>query len=77
MAEGTSFEGVSVALHQGDSNHSQLVVRAQRGDAAAFLELVYSYEAKVMRAALALTGSEDPAQEIYFRVFCDAYISVN
>ena len=77
MAEGTSFEGFSVRLHQGDSSSSQLVVRAQRGDAAAFQELIHSYDAMVMRAALALTGSEDPAQEIYFRVFRDAYISVN
>ena len=76
MAEGTSFEGLSVALHHGDSSRSQLIVRAQRGEAAAFLELVHSYDAKVMRAALALTGSEDPAQEIYLRVFRDAYISV-
>jgi hypothetical protein len=77
MAEGTSFEGFSVGLHQGDSSSSQLIVRAQRGDAAAFQELIHSYDAMVMRAALALTGSEDPAQEIYFRVFRDAYISVN
>ena len=77
MAEGTSFEGFSVGLHQGDSSSFQLIVRAQRGDAAAFQELIHSYDAMVMRAALALTGSEDPAQEIYCRVFRDAYISVN
>jgi RNA polymerase sigma-70 factor (ECF subfamily) len=77
MAEGTSFEGFSFGLHQRDSSRSQLIVRAQRGDAAAFRELIHSYDAMVMRAALALTGSEDRAQEIYFRVFRDAYISVN
>jgi len=77
MAEGTSFEGFSVGLNQGDSSSFQLIVRAQRGDAAAFQELIHSYDAMVMRAALALTGSGDPAQEIYFRVFRDAYISVN
>ena len=77
MAEGTSFEGFDFGLHQGDSSSSQLIVRAQRGDAAAFQKLIHSYDAMVMRAALALTGSEDPAQDIYFRVFRDAYISVN
>jgi len=77
MAERTSFEGFSFGLHQRDSSSSQLLVRARRGDAAAFQEFIHSYDAMVMRAALALTGSEDPAQEIYFRVFRDAYISVN
>ena len=64
MAEETSFEGFSVGLHQGDSGSFQLIVRAQRGDAAAFQELIHSYDAKVMRAALALTGSEDPARNL-------------
>ena len=77
MAEGTSFEGFSFGLHQRDSSSSQLIVRAQCGDAAAFQKLIHFYDAMVMRAALALTGSEDRAQEIYFRVFRDAYISVN
>ena len=77
MAKGTSFEGFSSGLHQRDSSSSQLIMAAQRGDATAFQELIHSYDEMVMRAALALTGSEDPAQEIYFRVFRDAYLSVN
>ena len=72
-----SFEGFSFGLHQRDSSRSQLIVRAQRGDAGAFRELIHSYDAMVMRATLVLTGSEDRAQEIYIRVFRDAYISVN
>jgi RNA polymerase sigma-70 factor (ECF subfamily) len=49
----------------------------QRGDASAFQELVQSYDAMVMRIALALTGSQDSAQEIYFKVFRNAFASVN
>jgi RNA polymerase sigma-70 factor (ECF subfamily) len=75
VTQGTSFEGFSFGLHQGDSR-SQLIVAAQGGDAAAFQELVHSYDAVVMRVALMLTGSEDSAQEIYFRVFRDAFASV-
>ena len=72
-----SFEVFSFGLHRRDSSSSQLILRARGGNAPAFQELIHSYDAVVMRAALALTGSEDPAQEIYFRVFRDAYISVN
>lgn len=53
------------------------MLAAQRGDAAAFQELVLSYDAMVMRVALALTNSENSAQEIYVRVFRDAYSSMN
>ena len=77
MAHGTSFEGFGVGLHRGDSTVSRLIVAAQRGDAASFQELVRSYDAVVMSVALALTGSKDLAQEIYFRVFRDAFASVN
>jgi RNA polymerase sigma-70 factor (ECF subfamily) len=77
VARGTSFEGFSFGLHPGDSKSSQFIIETQRGDAAAFQELVQSYDALMMRVALALTGSEDSAQEIYFRVFRDAFASVN
>jgi RNA polymerase sigma-70 factor (ECF subfamily) len=76
VTQGTSFEGFSFGLHQGDSHCSQLIAAARRGDAAAFQELVHCYDAVVMRVALALTGSEDSAQEIYFRAFRDAFASV-
>ena len=77
MAQGTSFEGYGFVLHPGDASGSHLIVAAQRGDAAAFQELIHSYDAVVMRVALALTGSEDSAQAIYLRVFRDAFASVN
>ena len=77
MARGTSFEGFSFGLHPGSSRSSQFIIEVQRGDAAAFQELVQSYDAMVMRIALALTGSQDSAQEIYFKVFRNAFASVN
>jgi RNA polymerase sigma-70 factor (ECF subfamily) len=54
-----------------------LLLAAQHGDTAAFQELVVSYEAMVMRVALALTGSENAAQEVYCNVFRDAFASVS
>ena len=77
MARGTGFEGFSFGLHAGGSRISQFIIEARRGDAAAFQELVQSYDATVMRITLALTGSHDSAQEIYLRVFRDAFASVN
>jgi RNA polymerase sigma-70 factor (ECF subfamily) len=77
VTQGTNFEGFSFGLHPGDSSGSQFIIAAQRGDPAAFQELVHFYDAMVMRIALALTGSQDSAQEIYFRVFRDAFASMN
>ena len=77
MAQGSSFDGFGISLHQGDSSGSRLVAAAQSSDAVAFQELVRSYDAVVLSVALALTGSEDSAQEIYCRVFRDAFSSVN
>jgi RNA polymerase sigma-70 factor (ECF subfamily) len=54
-----------------------LIVAAQRGDRAAFQELVYDYEPLVLRVALNMTGSQDAAQQIYCLVFKDAFISVS
>jgi RNA polymerase sigma-70 factor, ECF subfamily len=77
VTQGTSFEGFGIGLHPGDSSGSQFIIAAQRGDPAAFQELLRSYDAMVMRIALALTGSQDSAQEIYFRVFRDAFASMD
>lgn len=76
MARASSFEGFRFGLNQGDSSGSQMIVAAKSPNAAAFQTLVHSYDAMVMRVALALTGSESSAQEIYFRVFRDAFASV-
>lgn len=77
MAQGTSFGGFGLGLHQGEPSGSESLLAAQRGSAAAFDEMVLSYDAIVMRVALALTGSEETAQDIYCRVFRDAFASLN
>jgi len=50
-----------------------LIRRAQRGNRAAFEELVRHYDQSVLRLALRLTGSESDAQDIYQDAFLKAY----
>ena len=52
---------------------SWLIRNAQRGDVAAFEELVRQYDRPVLRLALHLTGSEADAQDIYQEAFLKAY----
>ncbi|HSE47758.1 MAG TPA: sigma-70 family RNA polymerase sigma factor [Terriglobales bacterium] len=49
---------------------------AQRGDRAAFEELVRQYDRSVLRLALHLTGSEQDAQDIYQEAFLKAYRNI-
>ncbi|HUE53179.1 MAG TPA: sigma-70 family RNA polymerase sigma factor [Terriglobales bacterium] len=53
-----------------------LVREAQRGNRAAFEELVRHYDQAVLRLAMHLTGSELEAQDIYQDAFLKAYKSV-
>jgi len=53
-----------------------LVREAQRGNRAAFEELVRHYDQAVLRLAMHLTGSEHEAQDIYQDAFLRAYKSV-
>src|ERR1700690_1759508 len=53
-----------------------LVREAQRGNRAAFEELVRHYDQAVLRLAMHLTGSEHEAQDIYQDAFLKAYKSV-
>jgi len=53
-----------------------LVREAQRGNRAAFEELVRHYDHAVLRLAMHLTGSEHEAQDIYQEAFLKAYKSV-
>ena len=53
-----------------------LVREAQRGDRAAFEELVRHYDNAVLRLALHLTGSEHEAQDIYQDAFLKAYKNI-
>jgi RNA polymerase sigma-70 factor (ECF subfamily) len=55
---------------------SLLVREAQRGNRAAFEELVHQYDQAVLRLAMHLTGSESEAQDIYQEAFLKAYKSV-
>src|SRR5258706_722766 len=55
---------------------SVLVRDAQRGDRAAFEDLVRRYDQAVLRLALRLTGSEHEAQDIYQEAFLKAYRNV-
>ncbi|MFB3814447.1 MAG: RNA polymerase sigma factor [Terriglobales bacterium] len=52
---------------------SVLIREAQRGNRAAFEELVRQYDRAVLRLALHLTGSETEAQDIYQEAFLKAY----
>lgn len=54
-----------------------LILAAQRGDRAAFQELVYNYEPLILRVALNVTGSRDAAQQIFCWVFKDGFVSVS
>lgn len=54
-------------------NDADLIRQAQRGDRAAFEELVRQYDQAVLRLALHLTGSEQDARDIYQDAFLKAY----
>src|SRR5271169_5386844 len=53
-----------------------LVREAQRGNRAAFEELVRHYDQAVLRLAIHLTGSEHEAQDVYQEAFLKAYKSI-
>lgn len=64
------------ADHLASADHISLVREAQRGNVAAFEELVRTYDLPVLRLALRLTGSESDAQDIYQDAFLRAYQSL-
>jgi RNA polymerase sigma-70 factor, ECF subfamily len=53
-----------------------LIREAQRGDRAAFEELVRHYDQAVLRLALHLTGAEHDAQDVYQDAFLKAYKNI-
>jgi RNA polymerase sigma-70 factor (ECF subfamily) len=62
---------------QGSRIDDTLLIReAQRGNRAAFEELVRQYDQSVLRLALHLTGSESDAQDIFQDAFLKAYKNV-
>jgi len=61
------------AAHASRGDTSVLVREAQRGDTAAFGELVRQYDKAALRLALRLTGSEHDAQDVCQESFLSAY----
>src|SRR5215471_14831925 len=55
---------------------TQLIRAAQRGDAAAFEQLVYQYDRAVLRVAIHLTGSAQDGQDLYQEAFLRAYLKL-
>src|SRR5260370_38872631 len=53
-----------------------LIREAQRGNRAAFEELVRHYDQAVLRLALHLTGTEHDAQDVYQDAFLKAYKNI-
>jgi len=71
--ENTSRKGSMVGQSQSRINDAELIRGAQRGDRAAFEELVRQYDQAVLRLALHLTGSEQDARDVYQDAFLEAY----
>jgi len=68
--------GLMAERSLGRIDDTLLVREAQRGNRAAFEELVRHYDQAVLRLAMHLTGSEHEAQDIYQDAFLKAYKSV-
>ena len=71
-----SVRGHMAGHSLGRIDDSLLVREAQRGNRAAFEELVRHYDQAVLRLAMHLTGSEHEAQDIYQDAFLKAYKNV-
>jgi len=69
--------GLMAGQSLGRIDDTMLVREAQRGNRAAFEELVRHYDQAVLRLAIHLTGSEHEAQDIYQDAFLKAYKSVS
>src|SRR5271155_5738443 len=70
------LRGLMAGQASGRIDDTLLVREAQRGNRAAFEELVRSYDQAVLRLALHLTGSEHEAQDVYQEAFLKAYKSI-
>src|SRR5277367_4263099 len=72
-----SARGSRVGQAQSRMNDTELIREAQRGNHAAFEELVRQYDGAVLRLAYHLTRSEQDAQDIYQEAFLKAYRNIN
>lgn len=61
---------------QSQMNDAELIREAQRGNHAAFEELVRQYDGPVLRLAYHMTRSEQDAQDIYQEAFLKAYRNI-
>jgi RNA polymerase sigma-70 factor (ECF subfamily) len=69
-------QALSPMATQSRIDDTLLVREAQRGNRAAFEELVRHYDHAVLRLALHLTGSEHEARDIYQEAFLKAYKNI-
>ncbi|MFQ5694823.1 MAG: RNA polymerase sigma factor, partial [Terriglobia bacterium] len=78
--EGTFLEfvdGVPNASRQAEVVEERLLIKqAQRGDRAAFEQIVRRYEAQVLRLALQVIRSEEEARDLYQESFLKVYRSL-
>src|SRR5438445_10453157 len=65
-----------MAGHGNRIDDTMLIREAQRGNHAAFEELVRHYDQALLRAALHLTGTQHDAQDIFHDAFVKAYKNV-
>ena len=72
----TTSRGHMAGQSLGRIDDTVLVREAQRGNRAAFEELVRHYDQAVLRLAMHLTGSDTEAQDIYQDAFLKAYKNV-
>src|SRR5947208_16508747 len=56
---------------------TMLIREAQRGNRAAFEELVRHYDQAVLRLAMHMTGSDTEAQDIYQEAFLKTYNNID
>src|SRR5437870_11974527 len=76
VSQDPSVRGHMAGQMLGRIDDTLLVREAQRGNRAAFEELVRHYDQAVLRLAMHLTGSEHEAQDIYQEAFLKAYKSM-
>src|SRR5450759_5268118 len=71
-----SDRGSMAGQAQSRMNDAELIREAQRGNHAAFEELVRQYDGAVLRLAYHMTRSEQDAQDIYQEAFLKAYRNI-
>ena len=73
MADETTATSTEQVPADGGPPDRVLVERAQKGDGAAFAQLVERHQRQMYRLALRMTGSEADAQEVLQEAFLNAY----